>query len=176
MSEFPDEAGRNGAGRTDPLKRHRFVVDADGVPTTGFAEVRGLEAAVDDRPGQDSGADSDGLWNWRRRIRRVTGFRLGRRNVARTSPNLELRRGVTEEPVLWTWLQEWTAGSARPRDVIVYLLDDVGEPAVGWVCSAARPVKWTGPTLRADRPDVAVETLELTHTGIQELELPRHDE
>lgn len=171
MSDAPDAPERDGNERTqdertDPLERHRFVVDADGLAATGFSEVKGLEVAVEDGSSRDD-SGAGGWWNWRRRLRRLTGVRVAP-DTATSSPNLELRRGVTDDPLLWDWLRAWTAGEAGARDLDVYLLDADGEPAVGWTCSAARPVKWTGPTLRADTPGVAVETLELAHDGITE--------
>lgn len=82
------------------------------------------------------------------------------------SPNLELCRGVSDDQPLWTWLQDWLAGTVPPQDVRICLLDAQGTPVAGWICNAAVPVRWIGPTLVADQPAVAMETLELAHRGI----------
>ncbi|MFC6988026.1 phage tail protein [Haloplanus sp. GCM10025708] len=162
-SDVPDDLGAR-----RPCQRHRFVVDVDGLPELGFTEVRGLEVSVDDRrDGSTTESDSGGWWNRTGGLldRLVDRGPAGRRRET-TSPNLELRRGVTGDPVLWDWLQGWVGGGVEPRTVSVYLVDDAGDAAVGWVCPSATPVEWTGPNLRADDPGVAMEKLELAHDGL----------
>lgn len=169
--------------RPDPYRRHRFVVEADGLPKLGIAEVRGLEVTVEARPDRttDASAASEGSddrpwWDVGGVVDRVVDRnRPGRPGSTSatpvhdtTSPNLELRRGVTDEPALWNWLRDWVDGRIGPRTVRVYLLDGTGSAAVGWACAAATPVEWTGPDLRADAAGVATERLELAHEGISD--------
>lgn len=153
--------------RADPYRRHRFTVTVDGLPTLGVTEVRGLEVTVDSTPEEPT----DDRRGDRGRARGFVGRFIGRHarseRYETTSPSLELRRGVTDDPVLWNWLQAWVGGQIEPRSVRVSLLDESDEPAVGWVCQEATPVEWTGPRLRADSPGVAMERLELTHEGIR---------
>lgn len=85
------------------------------------------------------------------------------------SPKLELRRGVTDDQALWAWLHDWLAGTVAPQDVRICLLNNQGTPVTGWICHAAVPVRWVGPTLVADRETVAMETLALAHHGIDRI-------
>lgn len=154
-------SGRN----PDPYGAHRFRVVPDGLPPLGFTAVRGLavEVAVRD---VDSSTSEDGPRVNRppRFDRPVPEVPPARRETR--SPPLELRRGVSDDRTLRTWLQEWVAGEVGPRDVRVCLLDGAGRPVCGWICRAATPVRWSGPDLVAGRATVATETLELTHEGI----------
>lgn len=167
-----DPEGRDGAAareRRPPYRRHRFAVAVDGLPPLGFTEVDGLEVSVRSR--RDTGRDTqeDGTEQGR-----LSGLRdavdqfvaAAGLNRDASSPNLELRRAVGDDLVLWDWLQDWVDGRTGPRTVTVSLLEETGEATVGWICEDTRPVEWTGPTLDADRPGVAMETLELAHDGI----------
>jgi hypothetical protein len=86
-------------------------------------------------------------------------------------PLLTLRRGVTDSRVLETWIAEWIAGESDERGVRIRLLDGQGREVRGWECRGAVPVRWSGPTLRADRNGVAMESIELAHAGITPIEL-----
>jgi phage tail-like protein len=86
------------------------------------------------------------------------------------SPHLSLRRGVTDDRRLWTWLRDWIEGAIEPRDVSVYLLDASGTRGRGWRCLGATPVRWRGPELVAEGPAVATETLEVVHDGVEAIE------
>jgi phage tail-like protein len=167
MSEAADSEEQNGRERTDPYRRHQFVVDVDGLPEVGFTEITGLEVTVEPRATRSTN-DPEGrrLGDWRRFVDRVVDRPSPSRQYETSSPNLELQRGVTDDVVLWDWLQDWVDGRTEPRTVGVYLVDGAGDAAVGWVCRAARPVKWTGPKLNADKSGIAMETLELEHGGI----------
>ncbi len=81
-------------------------------------------------------------------------------------PLLTLRRGVTDSRVLETWIGEWIAGASEQRGVRIMWLDSEGREAHGWECRGVVPVRWSGPTLQADRESVAMESLELAHAGI----------
>jgi phage tail-like protein len=81
-------------------------------------------------------------------------------------PRLTLRRGVTDADELERWIADWIAGASDERAVRIYLLDASGREVRGWECLGAIPVAWSGPTLRADRSAVAMESVELVHAGI----------
>jgi phage tail-like protein len=46
-------------------------------------------------------------------------------------------------------------------------LDNQGNEVVRWNFFEAWPVKWDGPDFNAEGTDVAIETLELAHEGIE---------
>lgn len=159
--------------RSDPHARHRFEVDFGTGDRLGFTEVRGLSVSVEIIPEDETGEtdkNKDGPWwdfsDW---FDQYSEYLPAPSNRRTQSPNLELRRGLTDDTTLWDWLQEWVTGSIEPRDVNVILQDNEGQPVRGWRCHRATPVEWTGPELIATRSDVATETLELAHEGLKNL-------
>lgn len=140
----------------------------------GFTEIRGLSVeAVVSGPNDPNETDEPTTgrrewWDWRTWVDRSTEEIAAARRVTR-SPRLELRRGMTDERAPWNWFRDWVSGNVKPQDLRICLLDDRGRPARGWVCRAATPVRWVGPDLVADRATVAMETLELIHEGVDDI-------
>jgi phage tail-like protein len=59
-----------------------------------------------------------------------------------------------------------TTNAAERTSMSVALLDESGSPTMVWRLANAWPVKITGPDLKADGNDVAIETLEIAHEGL----------
>ena len=81
-------------------------------------------------------------------------------------PNLVLKRGVTYEDALLKWLYK-TQREAQRIAVTVSLMGPNGQPVRTWSFADAFPIKWTGPNLNASSNQVATETLEIVHAGLQ---------
>ena len=81
-------------------------------------------------------------------------------------PNLVLKRGVTYEDALLKWLWK-TQREAQRIAVTVSLMGPDGKPVRSWAFAEAFPIKWTGPNLNASSNQVATETLEIVHAGLQ---------
>lgn len=137
-----------------PYLNFRFVVEVDSLVAGGFTEVSGLEREIETEEYDEGGINSH-----------THTLRAGV-----TAPNLVLRRGLTDADTLWNWLQQVADGDVERKTVLVYLQDARGQAARGWAFRDAYPVKWTGPELTAETGDVAIETLELTHTGISTID------
>ena len=137
-------------GRGRPYLNFRFVVEIDSLVSGGFTEVSGLEREIETEEYDEGGVN--------------THTHTLRTGV--TAPNLVLRRGLTDANTLWNWLQQVADGDVERKTVLVFLQDTTGQPARGWAFSEAYPVRWAGPEFTAENGDVALETLELTHTGI----------
>lgn len=136
--------------RVDPLLAFRFEVRFDGL-AGGFAECSGLtlETEVADYA---EGGRNDVLHKFATRTRQ--------------SP-LVLRKGIVDR-ALWDWFYEVAQGRARRRSGSVVIRDEAGRAAAAqWYVWRAFPTKWTGPDLNATQSAVAVETLELTHDGLE---------
>ncbi len=85
-------------------------------------------------------------------------------------PNLVLKRGLLQDTAILDWF-----GSAmntyftvvvydfKPKDLMITLLNDVGEPAAIWNVKQAYPVKWAVSDFRATDNSVAIETIELAY-------------
>lgn len=138
------------AARVDPLRSFRFAVRFDGL-TGGFAECTGLtlETEVADYA---EGGRNDALHKFPSRTKQ--------------SP-LVLRRGIVDR-ALWNWFFDVAQGRAGRRSGSVVIRDEAGRAtAAEWHVRGAFPTKWTGPDLNAAQSAVAVETLELTHDGLE---------
>jgi phage tail-like protein len=95
-------------------------------------------------------------------------------NTVRKVPNthkpddVTLKRGVVGSDDLWAWLKGVRDGTADPRNVTIFLLDEARNPVVTWSLRNAQPKKWTGPTLAAKGGgDVAMEEISLVHEGLE---------
>jgi phage tail-like protein len=138
-------------GRTDPYLAFNFLVEIDGLVVGGFTEVSGLQVEIETQDYREGGLNAY--------IHKLAG-------PTRYPANLTLRHGLADADTLWTWLQDVAQGSVRRRNGSIVLLDNTGQEALRWNFTEAYPVRWTGPSLRADSSAVAVETLELAHHGL----------
>ena len=69
---------------------------------------------------------------------------------------------------LWNWFQEGLYdGKVVRRNISIKLYSTDRSKVKEWTLDNAYPVKWTGPTLNSAGNEVAIETLELVHHGLQ---------
>lgn len=85
---------------------------------------------------------------------------------SRYPSNLVLKHGLVASDELAPWFQAAQRGEITRRNISVILRDPQGEEVRRWAFEGAYPVKWSGPDLRANASEVAVETLELVHRGL----------
>jgi phage tail-like protein len=136
--------------RRDPFKSFSFVVEIDGVAAATFKSVSGLAAEAE-----------------------VIQFReLGSPHTLKLPgriryPNVTLRRGLTTSRDLWDWWETVRDGNLQRRTVLITLVDDSGQPVLRWTLREAWPVKWELSELDAAKNEVAIETLELAHEGLE---------
>jgi phage tail-like protein len=138
------------AGRADPFTPLRFIVEIDGVQSASFSEVSGLDSETD-----------------------VIEYRTGTDPVARKIPgltkftNVTLKRGLTKDRSLWDWRQSVVQGQVERKNGAIILLDASGAEVVRFRFRNGWPCKWEGPDLNARGNDVAIETLEIAHEGLE---------
>ena len=138
--------------RTDPYKNYNFLVEIDGIQTAGFSSCNIPESrieVIEYREGSD-------LSNSTRKL-------PGRVKYS----NLLLRRGLTSSLTLWTWYKNVLAGNLDRRTVVVTLLDESRNPIIKWTFINAWPTRYEGPSLQAKGDDVAIESLEIAHEGME---------
>jgi phage tail-like protein len=138
--------------RQDPYLDFNFLVEIDGVTAAGFSEAElpeGRIEAVAYREGSD----------------KTSAARLLPGRVS-YSP-LVLRRGFAGDAALFQWWRAVAQGTLDRRNVSVILLDEQRQEVARWNLRRAWPAKWEGPALNALGNDVAIETLELAHEGIE---------
>ena len=138
--------------RNDPFKNFNFLVEIDGIGSAAFKSVSGLSAEVEVIEYR-SGADT------------LTSSRTlpGRVRYA----NVTLKRGITTSRDLWDWWRTVVEGNAQRRNVAIVLLDDSRNAVLRWALRDAWIVKIEGPELDAEGNEVAIETVELAHEGLE---------
>lgn len=139
--------------RESPYPGFNFDVEVNGFEPMAFQEVTGLGAEVgviEYRNGKDR----------ERLLRKQPGLK--------THTPIVLRRGIVGDLALWEWFD--SVGATNPvdrRSLQIKLLNEDHEPVLSWNIFNAWVSKWTGPSLDATHNAVAIDTIELTHEGLQ---------
>lgn len=144
--------------REDPYPAFNFLVEIPslemdgGSVRAGFSEVSGLEIEQE-----------------------IIAYRNG--NERRMSPRLVpglvkygplvLKRGVTGSAALWEWMQRCASGNCDRADGRIKLLDEQREVVMVWRFLDAVPRRLSGPVLNANTSEIAIESLELAHQGLE---------
>ena len=146
------------AHTVDPPFVGKFKFEIDGTTIGAFTEVSGLSVQIDVEELAEGGQNA------------YTHKLLGRMKW----PNLVFKRGVTDTDALFEWLMTASgdgltrAGNkVTPRNGKISVLNAKGEPMRTWTILEAKPVKWTGPRLAASSRDLAIEELEVCHSGFR---------
>jgi phage tail-like protein len=137
--------------RDDPYKAFNFLVEIDGIARAGFSEARGLESetsVIEYRVGSES--------NTVRKLPGLTRY-----------ANIVLRRGVTQDADLWNWRKTVEDGKVERRNGSIILLDDDRAEVLRWNFLNGWISKWQGPDLNASGNEVAIETIEIAHEGLE---------
>ncbi|HKA37607.1 MAG TPA: phage tail protein [Thermoanaerobaculia bacterium] len=137
--------------RLDPFSGLNFRLEITGLKATAFSECSGLSSEVEVieyRSGGDAGL-----------IRKLPGLRK--------YANIVLKRGITKDRELWDWYKTVLDGAAKRRDGAVVLLDEAGNDVLRWNFRQGWPRKYEGPTLNASTSEVAIETIEIAHEGLE---------
>jgi len=82
--------------------------------------------------------------------------------------NIVLKRGIIKgDNDFFDWLSTIKLNTAERRNIIISLLDQEHNPVMVWKVSNAFPVKVDGPQLKAAANEVAIETIEIAHEGLE---------
>jgi phage tail-like protein len=138
--------------RDDPYLNFNFRVEIDGLEVAGFSEVQVPEGRIE-----------------------AVAYREGtdRSSAARLLPGrvewepVVLRRGFAGDPALFEWWNELVQGNLSRKNVAIVLLDEQRRDVARWLVRRAWPSKLVGPDLRGLGNEVAIETLELSHEGVE---------
>lgn len=139
------------AGKTDPFMSFRFRVEIDGITFAQMSEVTGLQIETETESYEEGGVN-----DFVHQLPKRTKYQ-----------RIIFKRGITELDQMWQWYQDVVNGKFEKRSGAIILLDATGEDKWRWNFSAAYPVKWSGPDLKADSNTIAFETIELVHHGIK---------
>lgn len=139
------------AGKADPFMSFRFRVEIDGITFAQMSEVTGLQIETETESYEEGGVN-----DYVHQLPKRTKYQ-----------KIILKRGITELDQMWQWYQDVVNGKFERKSGAIILLDATGEDTWRWNFSAAYPVKWSGPDLKADSNTIAFETVELVHNGIR---------
>lgn len=138
------------APRNDPYGAFNFVVEIEGIAVAGFSECSGLTAetaVIEYREGNEVAG-----------VRKLAGLTKFAAIV--------LKRGITKDRDLWNWYKNIINGNTDRRNGSIVLLGNDRSPVARWNFTNGWPAKWEGPHLKAKGNEVAIETLEIEHEGL----------
>ncbi len=136
--------------RKDPYAGFNFIIEIDGITMAAFSECSGLSTNTDPieyRYGSDDIT-----------VRKIPGLKK--------FSNITLKRGMTKDLQLWKWRKTVLDGATERKAGSIVLLNEAREPAMRWNFKDAWPTKWEGPAMKATGNEVAIETLEIAHEGL----------
>ena len=128
-----------------------FRVEIDGIPSGSFAEVGGLDsetAVIEYRTGLYRGSSL--------KLPGVTKY-----------ANIVLKRGITKDQSLWKWRKAIVEGRVERRNGSIILMDESRHEVLRWTFREGWPCKYEGPKLDANANEVAIETIEIVHEGLE---------
>jgi phage tail-like protein len=137
--------------RKDPYRGYHFLVEIDGITRAGFRECSGLDTSQDPIEYREG--------NEAHTVRKLPGLVK--------YANISLKRGVTDDAELWAWRKTVIDGTVQRKNGSIILLDDTGNEKWRWNFREGWPTKWTGPSFNATGNEVAIETLEIAHEGLE---------
>lgn len=135
----------------DPYGNYNFLVEIDGIARAAFQEVSGLDATIDVVEYREGGENTTP-----RKLPAMTKY-----------SNITLKWGMTDDMDLYDWHRQAVLGETERKNGSVVLLGRAGEEVARWNFIRAWPTKYDAADLNAEGNDVAVETLELAHEGLE---------
>jgi phage tail-like protein len=143
--------------RANPYGVFNFRVEFDNGVVGTFSEVTGLDSeqgVIEYRTGEDPPV-----------MQQHPG-------IAKFA-HVVCKRGIVGGDQLWKWRKQVFDGIGNIDDsegkstVTVHLLNEKRESVITWKLIKAWPMKLTGPSLAANKNEVAMESIELVHEGIE---------
>ena len=136
--------------RNLPLPDFRFLVEFGGTVQAVFHECTGLKTEIEMFEYQEGGENTF--------VHKLPGRRKW--------SNIIFKRGMTDSLDFWNWFNQVVAGNtSQRRDLSIILMDETHQSGMRWEVRKAFPIRWEGPSMKADGKAITVETLELAHHG-----------
>jgi phage tail-like protein len=150
-----DYQGRKDASQrsiSDPEGNMVFVLEVEGVEIAHFIECSGLKSSTQVFEIEEGGNNQY--------VHRLPGRSRWE--------NIQLRFGVTSDTTLLSWRDEVLQDEFRGRRNGAILLKNVSNEVIRrYNFKNAWPVSWEGPAFNANGKELAIETLEIAHHGIE---------
>jgi len=138
--------------RKDPYRNCNFLVEIDGITQAGFTDCSGLGSSTDPIEYREGGDNTT--------MRKLPG--------TTKYTNISLKWGLSDSRELYDWYRKVVTGKVERRNGSIVVLDGDGvTEVVRWNFFNAWPAKLEAPTFSAKANEVAIETLELAHEGLE---------
>jgi len=142
----------------DPYGSFNFIVEIDGIESAGFSECTGLDSETDVVEYREGNEEIT--------VRKLPGLKK--------FSNITLKRGQSTNTDLFEWRKQTMDGDVQRYNVSIVLYGEKGvnggDEVIRWNLKEAWPCKYVGPEFKANANDIAIETLELCHEGITEIQ------
>ena len=139
------------AQRVDPYRNFNFLVEINGITQAGFSDCSGFACTTDPIEYREGGENTT--------VRKLPGMTK--------YTNITLKWGLTDSRELYDWYRSIVNGTIDRRNGSIIVLDNAGKEKIRWNFYQGWPTKWDGPDFTAKGNDVAIETLEIAHEGIE---------
>lgn len=136
---------------TDPYGNFNFLVEIDGITRAAFQECSGFDATIDVTEQREGGDNQT--------VRKLPGLTK--------YSNIQLKWGMTDDDELYDWHRKAVLGDIERKNGSIVLLNRKGEEVKRWNFVRAWPTKWDGPDFNATSSEVAIESLEIVHEGLE---------
>jgi phage tail-like protein len=137
--------------RVDPFGSFNFLVEIDGIARGAFQGVSGFDSTIDVVEHREGGENTT-----TRKLPGLTKY-----------SNITLKWGITDDRQLYDWHRDAVLGNVQRKNGSIVGLDRRGTEVVRWNFFNAWPSKYDAPDFNAEGNDVAIETLELAHEGLE---------
>lgn len=134
-----------------PLPKFHFIVQWGG-QRVGFTEVTGLDIEVEPIEYREGSSPEYS--------------KIKMPGMLKYS-NITLKRGsIVADSDFYKWINTTSLNTVERRDIIISLLNEEHAPVITWRAKNAFAIKVQASDLKSDGNEVAIETLELAHEGL----------
>jgi phage tail-like protein len=147
-----DENGATQSTSLWPMPKFHFEVKWNDV-TMSFQEVSGLDAQSEE-----------------------IKYRAGDSNIYSVVKmpglvkysNVTMKKGIFKgDNKFWDWFKKIKMNTIERSTITISLLDEESKATMVWTLKNAWPTKVTGTDLKAEGNEVAIETIEIVHEGLE---------
>jgi len=141
-----------------PIPKFYFIVEISNVKQgISFQEVSGLEQEVEVLKYRHGKSKATTFWQ-RTGLNKVQNIVCKKGIFKKDDQLIELFNEVIDN--------KYAPGTENVLELSISLLDELAETVMKWNVSYAIPVKISGPNLKSDANEVAIESIEFAHSGI----------
>ena len=135
-----------------PLPKFYFMVDWGSTTNIPFQEVSGLD--IESEPIEYRHGNSPVF------------SKISMPGMIKSN-KVTMKKGVfAKDNAFWDWFVKIKMNTIERQNVVIKLLDEGGNPTITWTLLNAWPSKITSTDLKSDGSEVAIESIEIAHEGL----------